>query len=69
MALRLLPFRQYAEQDVINMYALQKADINEGTQDVGSGDAGTWVKVTQGGLNDGPTTYDDQYKNYLVFHS
>lgn len=65
MALRLLPFRQYAEQDVINMFALQKADINQGTTDVGSGDAGIWVKVTQGGLNDGPTTYDDQYKSYL----
>ena len=65
MALRLLPFRQYAEQDVINMYALQKADINEGTQQVGSGDAGIWVKVTQGGLDNGPTTYDDVYKTYL----
>ena len=65
MALRLLPFRQYAEQDVINMFALQKADINQGTTTVGSGDAGIWVKVTQGGLNDGPTTYDDQYMDYL----
>ena len=47
------------------MFALQKSDINEKTQDVGSGDAGIWVKVTKGGLNDGPTTYDDQYKSYL----
>jgi hypothetical protein len=65
MALRLLPFRQYAETDVINMFALQEADLNEGTMDAGSGDAGVWVKVTQGGLNDGPTTYDDQYQTYL----
>ena len=65
MALRLLPFRQYAETDVINMFALQEADLNVGTMDVGSGDAGVWVKVTQGGLNDGPTTYDDQYQTYL----
>ena len=65
MALRLLPFRQYAEQDVINMFALQKTDINEITTGAGSGDAGVWVKVTQGGLNNGPTTYDNQYGSYL----
>ena len=65
MALRLLPFRQYAETDVINMFALQQADLNVGTMDAGSGDAGVWVQVTQGGLNDGPTTYDNQYQTYL----
>jgi len=65
MALRLLPFRQYAEQDVINMFALQSSDINQITTGAGSGDAGVWVKVTQGGLNDGPTTYDNQYGSYL----
>ena len=59
MALRLLPFRQYAEQDVINMFALQSDNINQITTGAGSGDAGVWVKVTQGGLNDGPTTYDN----------
>ena len=65
MALRLLPFRQYAEQDVVNMFALQASDINTVTTGAGSGDAGVWVKVTQGGLNDGPTTYDNQYGSYL----
>ena len=47
------------------MFALQKSDINEITTGAGSGDAGVWVKVTQGGLNNGPTTYDNQYLSYL----
>ena len=65
MALRLLPFRQYAETDVINMFALQSDSVNENVTGVGSGDNGVWVKVTQGGMNDGPTTYDDTYASYL----
>jgi hypothetical protein len=65
MALRLLPFRQYAEQDVINMFALQSDDILEKTNIRGKGDQGVFVKITAGALNDGPTTYDDQYQDYL----
>jgi len=71
MALRLLPFRQYAESDVINMFALQSADVNTTVTDAGSGDNGVWVKVTQGGLNDGPVAYGataagaDPYASYL----
>ena len=71
MALRLLPFRQYAESDVINMFALQSADVNDTVTDAGSGDNGVWVKVTQGGLNDGPVAYGataagaDPYVSYL----
>tara|TARA_B100000214_G_scaffold312959_1_gene245398 strand:+ start:2998 stop:3714 length:717 start_codon:yes stop_codon:yes gene_type:complete len=65
MALRLLPFRQYAEQDVINMFALQSDDILAKTNSQGNGDQGVFVKVTEGGLDGGPTTYDDTYKNYL----
>ena len=71
MALRLLPFRQYAESDVINMFALQSVDVNNQVTDAGSGDNGVWVKVTQGGLNDGPVAYGataagaDPYASYL----
>ena len=67
MALRLLPFRQYAEQDVINMFALQADEVLEKTDSTnsGGGDQGVFVKVTAGGLDNGPTTYDDVYKNYL----
>ena len=38
---RLLPFRQYSEQDVINMYAL----------DAATGQAGSLVRVSEGDLN------------------
>jgi hypothetical protein len=38
---RLLPFRQYSEQDVINMYAL----------DTATGEAGSLVRVSEGDLN------------------
>ena len=40
MATRLLPFRQYDDQDVINMYALADAAVNDNVTGVGSGDAG-----------------------------
>ena len=65
MALRLLPFRQYAEQDVINMFALQAGDVLSSTDSSSGGDQGVFVKVTEGGLDNGPTTYDDVYKSYL----
>jgi len=65
MALRLLPFRQYAEQDVINMFALQSDDILEKTNAQGKGDQGVFVKVTAGALDGGPTTYDNTYMDYL----
>ncbi len=65
MALRLLPFRQYAEQDVINMFALQAGDVLNSTDSSSGGDQGVFVKITQGGLDNGPTTYDNVYKNYL----
>ena len=57
MALRILPFRQYVEQDVINLYALQEADINAQLDTKGNGDAGVFVKVHAGDLDDGPVAY------------
>ena len=53
------------------MFALQSADVNNQVTDAGSGDNGVWVKVTQGGLNDGPVAYGttaagaDPYASYL----
>ena len=57
MALRILPFRQYAEQDVINLYALDGADVNSQLDTKGNGDAGTFVSISAGALDDGPVKY------------
>jgi len=57
MALRILPFRQYAEQDVINLYALKGTDVNSQLDTKGNGDAGVFVSVSNGKLDDGPITY------------
>ena len=57
MALRLLPFRQYAEQDVVNLYS--NVDCNSNTNTRADGDAGVFVSVVSGDLNQGPTMYDN----------
>ncbi len=48
MALRLYPFRQYSDHDVINMFANQIVDDNPSTD--GNGSAGVLVKVLSGNL-------------------
>ena len=50
MALRLLPFRQYDEQDVVNLYALGDAPLESTTGD-GKGSNGVFVKVSNGDFN------------------
>lgn len=57
MAIRILPFRQYAEQDVVNIYALKGTDVNDNLATKGNGDAGVFVSVSNGKLDDGPVTY------------
>lgn len=57
MALRLLPFRQYDEQDVINIFALQNADVLESTTGDGKGSNGVFVKVTDGNFDQDVITY------------
>ena len=57
MGKRLLPFRQYNEHDVINMFALEDASINENITGFGAGDAGVFVKVSAGNLDLDPVTY------------
>ena len=57
MALRLFPFRQYSDHNVINMFANQTVDDNPSTD--GNGSAGVIVKVfTDGGVPGGSITKD-----------
>ena len=55
MANRLLPFRQYDENDVINLFANAAADANPTTD--GNGSAGVFVSVQAGDFNKDPVTY------------
>src|SRR6056300_982173 len=60
--LRILPFRQYDENDVINLFALGGSYANTSTTDTGNGDAGVFVKVSAGDFNSDPVAYsDDSY--------
>jgi hypothetical protein len=60
--LRLLPFRQHHEVDVINMFALEDGSANVSTTGVGNGDNGVFVKITTGDFNADPVAYgDDSY--------
>lgn len=63
MALRILPFRQYSDHDVVNMYAVISADVLTSTTDTGAGDAGVFVKVSDGNFDNDPVTY--QTNSYL----
>lgn len=49
MALRLLPFRDYSDHDVVNLFANQTVDSTPSTN--GNGSAGVLVKVLSGNLN------------------
>lgn len=49
MALRLLPFRDYSEHDVINLFANQTVDSTPSTN--GNGSAGVLVKILSGNLD------------------
>ena len=55
MSLRLYPFRQYSEFDVINLFASDTADTSPSTN--GNGSAGVFVKVSAGNLDQDPITY------------
>jgi hypothetical protein len=57
MAIRILPFRQYDENDVINMFALNSAYVNESTTGSSHGDAGVFVAVDSADFNADPVTY------------
>ena len=55
MSLRLYPFRQYSDIDVINIFASSTCDDNPSTN--GNGSAGVFVKVNAGNLDLDPITY------------
>ena len=59
MGKRLLPFRQYSEHDVVNMFALDDSVLSatESTTGFHSGDAGVFVKISAGNLDLDPVTY------------
>ena len=63
MALRILPFRQYSDHDVINMYSVLDFDVNDNTIDSGRGDTGMFVKIADGNFDNDPVTY--QTNTYL----
>ena len=60
MSNRLLPFRQYDENDVINLFANDASDANPTTN--GNGSAGVFVSIKSGGGNfsKDPITYIDR---------
>ncbi len=58
MANRLLPFRQYDENDVINLFSNAAADAKPSTN--GNGSAGVFVSVSAGNLDKSPVTYVDR---------
>lgn len=57
MGLRLLPFRQYDEQDVVNMFALQSDLALAATTDDGQGSNGVFVSISSGNLNSDTISY------------
>ena len=61
MALRLKPFRQYSEHDVINLYSLDiSGDLTAGVS--GDNDSGVFVTPTAGDLDKDPIEYgSDSY--------
>jgi hypothetical protein len=64
MAIRLLPFRDYDEHDVVNIYKSAGAlsefiDLSDGSKrSTAQGDAGVFVKVKAGTLNAAGTDWD-----------
>ena len=59
MGKRLLPFRQYNEHDVVNMFALEDSVLSatQSITEYHSGDAGVFVKISNGNLDADPVTY------------
>tara|TARA_R100001163_G_scaffold44988_1_gene33889 strand:- start:30 stop:662 length:633 start_codon:yes stop_codon:yes gene_type:complete len=57
MSIRILPFRQYSDHDVVNLYALEGDAVLDSTTGTGGGDAGVFVKVSAGDFNKEPVDY------------
>ena len=65
MAIRLLPFRQYAEEDVVNLFASSAACASVKAEDSNDGDAGVFVKVSTGGGDFGKDPVGYETNSYL----
>ena len=62
MALRILPFRQYNEHNVVNLYALDgSATLPGDLATNGDGDAGLLVSIEKGDFDKGIEYSDDSY--------
>ena len=62
MSLRILPFRQYSEEDVVHLYRIADGGELAATTDSGTGDAGVFVKVSAGDFSADPVAYaSDSY--------
>ena len=62
MALRLLPFRQYAEENVINLYKVDPLGDSKMDKpfENGANDNGVLVHVTAGNMDEAPVGYETQ---------
>ena len=65
MANRLLPFRQYDENDVINLFANATVDSKPSTN--GNGSAGVFVTINEGDFSNDPIKYTDHDGGYATF--
>jgi hypothetical protein len=59
MGLRLLPFRQYNEHDVINIFSLNTGLALTSTADDGNGSNGVFVKIETGDFNKDTIVYNE----------
>lgn len=57
MGLKTLPFRQYDDHDVVNLFRVADGMVLDSTTGAGSGDAGTFVKVSAGDFSLDPVSY------------
>ena len=57
MGLKILPFRQYDDHDVVNLYRVADGMVLDSTTGAGSRDAGTFVKVSAGDFSADPVAY------------
>lgn len=73
MALRLLPFRQYDEHDVVNMYSLEISTFTDAIEnpDLDGGNAdGVLVSTVRGDLNSDPVRFSEKNPtNEITFKS
>lgn len=59
MAIRIRPFQNYEEHDLINMYALEPALANEDHLTSGDGDIGVLVTISKADLDSPTITWED----------